>query len=69
MEHQPDPQEELPQHGPQLRDQVKLHDLTQERVVAGGVRLELMGEDSHAKRKLINVAMSAFCQYSTEQHS
>lgn len=41
LEHQSDAQEELAQDGPQLRDQVKLHDLTKQRVVSGSVGLEL----------------------------
>lgn len=41
VEHKPDSQKELPQHGSQLRDQVELHDLTQQWVVTGGVGLEL----------------------------
>lgn len=41
VEHEPDAQEELPQDGSQLGDQVELHDVTQQRVVTGGVGLEL----------------------------
>lgn len=36
-----DAQEEASEDGPQLRDQVELHHLTQVGVVAGGVGLEL----------------------------
>lgn len=36
-----DAQVELPENGPQFRDQVKLHDLTQEGVVSGCMSLEL----------------------------
>lgn len=41
VERQPDAQEELAQHRPQLGDQVELHDLTQVRVVRGSVGPEL----------------------------
>lgn len=50
-------QEEAPEDGPQLRDQVKLHHLTQVGVVAGRVRLELeqtgehLAKDSDIKKK------------------
>ena len=36
-----DAQVELPQNSSELRDQIKLHDLTQERVVSGCMSLEL----------------------------
>lgn len=42
-----DAQEEAPEDGPQLRDQVKLHHLTQVGVVAGSVRLELEQTGEH----------------------
>lgn len=41
VEHEADAQKELPQDGSQLRDQVELHDLTQQRVVTGCMGLEL----------------------------
>lgn len=47
VEHEPDAQEELSQHGSQLRDQVELHDLAQQRVVTGGVGLELSTWKKH----------------------
>lgn len=47
LEHQSDAQEELAQDGPQLRDQVKLHDLTKQRVVSGRVGLELQREHKY----------------------
>lgn len=47
LEHQSDAQEELAQDGPQLRDQVKLHDLTKQRVVSGHVGLELKREQEY----------------------
>lgn len=37
-----DAQEEAPEDGPQLRDQVKLHHFTQVGVVAGSMGLELI---------------------------
>lgn len=42
-----DAQEEAPEDGPQLRDQVKLHHLTQVGVIAGSVRLELEQTEEH----------------------
>lgn len=42
-----DAQEEAPEDGPQLWDQVKLHHLTQVGVVAGSVRLELEQTGEH----------------------
>lgn len=47
MEDGADAQEEAPEDGPQLRDQVKLHHLTQVGVVAGSVRLELEQTGEH----------------------
>lgn len=47
VEHEPDAQEELPQDGSQLRDQVELHDLAQQRVVTGCVGLELGTQHTH----------------------
>lgn len=45
VEHHPDAQEELAQHRAQLGDQVELHDLTQVRVIRGGVCPELIITD------------------------
>lgn len=47
VEEQADAQEEPPQHGAQLGDQVELHDLTQVRVIGGGVCPELAGIQKH----------------------
>lgn len=44
-----DAQEEAPEDGPQLRDQVKLHHFAQVGVVAGSVRLKL-----EQKRRIFN---------------
>lgn len=41
LENQSNAQEKLAQDGPQLRDQVELHDFTEQRVIAGRVSLEL----------------------------
>ncbi len=41
MKHEADAQVELSQNGPELGDQVELHDLTQQRVVSGRMSLEL----------------------------
>lgn len=41
LENHPDPQEEPSQHGPKLRNKVKLHDFTQQRIVERGMGLEL----------------------------
>lgn len=41
MEDETDAQEETPENGSQLGDQVKLHHFTELRVVTGSVRLEL----------------------------
>lgn len=46
MEDGADAQEEAPEDGPQLRDQVELHHLAQVGVVAGGVGLELQRMES-----------------------
>lgn len=44
VKHEADAQEELFENGPQLGDQVELHDLTQQVVVSGRVHLELWDE-------------------------
>lgn len=50
MEDGADAQEEASEYGPQLRDQVELHHLTKVGVVAGGVWLELRGENKSEKK-------------------
>ena len=45
VKHEADAQVELSQDGPELGDQVKLHDLTQQRVVPGCMSLELRAKE------------------------
>lgn len=53
VEHEPDAQEELPQHGSQLRDQVELHDLAQQWVVTGGMGLELSTQHNYNSKNIM----------------
>lgn len=52
-----DAQVELSQDGAQLRDQVELHDLAQQRVVSGGVSPELQGggREEGSRRKRVRI--------------
>lgn len=52
MEDGADAQEEAPEDGPQLRDQVELHHFTQVGVVAGSMGLELEKKEKVRKCKL-----------------
>lgn len=52
MEDRADAQEEAPENGPQLGDQVKLHHFTQVGVVAGGMGLELEKEERVEKMQM-----------------
>lgn len=50
VEDRADSQEEASEYGPQLRDQVELHHLAKVGVVAGGVWLELKGENKKERK-------------------
>lgn len=53
VEDRADTQEEAPEHGPQLGDQVELHHFTQVVVVAGGMGLELEKRRNKCEPKII----------------
>lgn len=57
MEDGADAQEEAPEDGPQLGDQVELHHLTQVGVVAGSMGLEL--EKEKVRQKIFTIVFSA----------
>ncbi len=55
-----DAQVELSQNSPQLRDQVKLHDLAQQRVIPGRMSLELKMERGETEREKVRETLTAF---------
>lgn len=68
MEDGADAQEEAPEDGPQLGDQVKLHHFTQVGVVAGGMGLELEKKGQDVNKDIPGtVRVSAVNQTITEE--